>query len=187
MSSEILSQACTSTRGVLANVSPSQLDDPTPCASWKVRELIDHIVGAQIFFAVAAETGAAPTGGDRPDFAAGDFEAEFARNSTRAVAAFAADGAMDKTMKLPFGELPGSIFVWIAATDTFTHGWDLAKATGQSTDLDPGLAEQLLAAAQASILDAMRGAEPLPFGPVVDVPTDAPAADRLAAFLGRRP
>ena len=29
--------------------------------------------------------------------------------------------------------------------DTFQHGWDLAKATGQDTDLDPELAAGLLA------------------------------------------
>lgn len=187
MSTDILRQAFDSTQGVLANVSSRQLDDPTPCASWKVRDLVNHIVGGAAFFAETAETGFSPAGGDVPDFTAGDMNAAFAQGARRAVAAFGTEGAMDKTMTLPFGELPGSIFVWIAATDTFTHGWDLAKATGQSTDLDPKLAEQLLEAARASIPDAMRGPEPQPFGPVVDVPGSAPMADRLAGYLGRRP
>ena len=29
---------------VLAGVSAVQLDDPTPCSEWTVRELIDHVV-----------------------------------------------------------------------------------------------------------------------------------------------
>ena len=57
-------------------------------------------------------------------------------------------------MQLPFAELPGGVYVNIATTDTFTHGWDLAKATGQSTDLDPELATQLLAFAQGFVSDA---------------------------------
>ena len=90
-------------------------------------------------------------------------------------------------MKLPFGELPGSIFVLIAANDTFTHGWDLAKATGLSTDLDPALAGQLFKVAQV-IPDEMRGADgQAPFGPKVDVPDSASAADKLAGFMGRQP
>ena len=74
----------------------------------------------------------------------------FNAGSARAVKAFAADGAMERIMQLPFGDLPGSgLRATSRAVDTFTHGWDLAKATGQSTDLDPELAAQLLAIAQA--------------------------------------
>src|SRR5437016_3788978 len=59
---------------------------------------------------------------------------------SQAVAAFGAPGAQEKVITLPFGALPGSVFMGIATTDAFTHGWDLAKATGQSTDIDPELA-----------------------------------------------
>ena len=72
----------------------------------------------------------------------------------------------------------------LATTDTFAHGWDLAKATGQSTDLDPELAEGLLA--NAPIPDTFRGDEPMPFGPQQEAPPGATAADRLAAYLGRK-
>src|SRR5439155_1507553 len=87
----------------------------------------------QLRLAVTAETGISPEiGGDRPDLTAGDFKADFTSGAARAVEAFSAEGAMDKPMKLPYGELPGSVFMVIAATDTFTHGWDMATATGQS-------------------------------------------------------
>ena len=113
---------------------------------------------------------------------------EFNRGAARAVKAFEADGAMDKTLKLPFAELPGGVFINIASIDTFTHGWDLAKATGQSTDLDPGVAIQLLAFAEGFVPDALRGPDgQAPFGPEVEAPAGACPADRLAAFLGRQP
>jgi uncharacterized protein (TIGR03086 family) len=169
----------------LANVSADQMDLPTPCASWSVRDLVNHIVGGTTYFAVTAETGTASPVRDA-DHAAGDFKAQFDEGAQRAVEAFSAEGAMEKPMKLPFGELPGSAFVFIASTDTFTHGWDLAKATGQSTDLDAAIAVQLLDAAQL-IPDEFRGPDgQAPFGPEVDVPDSASAADKLAAFVGRR-
>jgi uncharacterized protein (TIGR03086 family) len=188
VSTDILEQAFASTAGVLATVSTGQLDQKTPCASWTVRDLVNHIVGGTTFFAVTAETGGEPAGGGATDFTTGDINATFDQGAKRAVAAFGAPGAMDKPMKLPFGEMPGSVFVWIAAIDTFTHGWDLAKATGQSTDLAPGLAAQLLEKATATFPDAMRGHDgKAPFGPKIDVSTAAPTADQLAGFLGRQP
>lgn len=74
----------------------------------------------------------------------------------------------------------------LATSDTFTHGWDLAKATGLSTDLDPELAEQLLEAAALLVPDQRRGDEPMAFGPKVEPPAGATPADRLAAFMGRQ-
>ncbi len=188
MSAEILQRAFASTASVLAKVSPDQMGQATPCASWTVHELVNHTVGGTIYFAAVAETGAVPSGAEAPDFAAGDYRATFRDGSARAVAAFAADGAMEKTMTLPFGELPGSVFVLIAAIDTYTHGWDLAKATGQSTDLDPELAAELLQVAKASLSDGMRGPDgAAPFGPAVAVSQPATAADELAGFMGRQP
>src|SRR4051812_8980256 len=151
MSTQPLEAAIASTRSVLAGVSKEQLDEATPCASWKVRELINHIVGGQAFF-VAGINGQPPTASDS-DYASGDFVGSFDQNAKECLAAFGADGAMERMCKLPFGTMPGSAFVGIAATDTFAHGWDLAKATGQSTDLDPQLATALLVGAKAFIQD----------------------------------
>jgi uncharacterized protein (TIGR03086 family) len=185
MSAEILRKAFASTAGVLANVSPDQMDQPTPCVSWTVRDLVNHIVGGTTYFAVTAETGTAPPP-STTDHAAGDFKTEFREGAERAVRAFSADGAMDMAMTLPFGELPGSVFVLIASTDTFTHGWDLATATGQPTDLDHAVAAQLYDAVQF-LPDDFRGPDgQKPFGPKVDAPDSASAADKLAGFMGRR-
>jgi uncharacterized protein (TIGR03086 family) len=99
---------------------------------------------------------------------------------------------MEKTAKAPFGEFPAPAFMGLATTDIFQHAWDLAKATGQSTDLAPELAEALLAGSRASIQDAFRGPDGgpnqdqgPPFGLEQQAPAGACAADQLAAFLGR--
>jgi uncharacterized protein (TIGR03086 family) len=186
--SQILRRACDSTGTILAALRPADLDRPTPCASWTVRDVVNHMLGGAGFFAELAEAGAVAGGDEDPDFTAGDFNGTFRSQASRLVAAFDAPGAMDKMMKMPFGELPGSVCVWIAAGDIFTHGWDLAKATGQPTDLEPELAAALLAQIMPLLPDAMRGPEgQAPFGPRVEVAESAPPADRLAAFEGRHP
>jgi uncharacterized protein (TIGR03086 family) len=185
---QVLRRACDSTGTVLAALRPADLDRPTPCASWTVRDVVNHILGGAGFFADLAETGTVADGDEDPDFTAGDFNGTFRSQAGRLVAAFNAPGAMDKMMKMPIGDLPGSVCVWIAAGDIFTHGWDLAKATGRPTDLEPELAAALLARIMPLLPDSMRGPEgQAPFGPRVEVSESAPPADRLAAFEGRHP
>lgn len=188
MSAELLARCFASTRGVLANVTPEQLEGAeTPCASWSVKELVDHIVNGTTWFATIAETGAPPGEDVFPAFTPDTLVDVFDAGSARAVKAFAADGAMERIMHLPFGDLPGAAFVFIACGDTFTHGWDLAKATGQSTDLDPLTAVELLEIARPMLPDAFRGEDgQAPFGPEQEVPAGATEADKVAAFMGRR-
>ncbi len=183
MSTAPLEHAITTTRQVLTGVTPDQLSQPTPCAKWTVSDLINHIVGAQDFFASGA-SGSAPSGDDA-DAASGDYLAAFDSGTQRCVAAFQADGVMEKMLTLPFGPMPGAAFAGLAATDTFTHGWDLAKATGQDTNLAPDLAAQLLEGAKQAIAPAFRSEDGAVFGPEQTAPDGASNADRLAAFLGR--
>jgi uncharacterized protein (TIGR03086 family) len=184
MTAEALERAIASTRGVLKRVSKEQLADDTPCAKWKVSDLVNHIVGGQYFFEAAVK-GESPAGAET-DFSATDFVSAFDEGARRSVAAFQADGVMEKMLTLPFGQMPGSAFAGLAAMDTFTHGWDLAKATGQSTDLDAELAEQLLSASKQAISSTSRSPEGEPFGPEQPPPAGANKADQLAAFLGRK-
>ena len=184
MSTEPLETAIASTRSVLVGVTKSQLSDTTPCTQWSVSQLINHIVGGQYFFASAVK--GENVDGEAPDFSAGDFVGAFDTSSKLCLEAFAGEGVMNKKITLPFGEMPGSAFVGLAATDTFTHGWDLAKATGQSTDLSPELAAKLLAGSQKAISPAFRNDEGNPFGPEKAAPAGASQADQLAAFLGRQ-
>jgi uncharacterized protein (TIGR03086 family) len=185
MDIETFSRAAKSTSSVLAGVEPSAMEDPTPCASWTVRELLNHVVGGLDFFAVIAETGRPPERTEG-DYTAGDFAGGYQDAAERFVRALSAPGAMERTYQLPIGEVPAKVVLGIASTDTFVHGWDLARATGQSSDLDPDLAVSLLANARRSVTDGFRGEDgKSAFGPELDPPPGASAADELAAFLGR--
>ena len=182
MSTQPLEMAVAAVKDVTANVDASQLTDPTPCASWDVAGLINHLVGGAGFFA-AGVAGTPPPA--EADHTAGDFVAAYDAASGTLVDAFSAEGALEKTYNLPFGEMPGFAFMGLATTDTFQHAWDLAKATGQSTDLNPALAGQLLENSKKAIQDSFRGPEGAPFGAEQQAPDGASAADQLAAFLGR--
>jgi uncharacterized protein (TIGR03086 family) len=189
MSAELLDHAIANAHAVLANVRTDQLDQPTPCASWDVRGLINHMVGSSDWFAATITTGVAPGGDFHNDVTSGDFVAAYDAAAAAALDAFRAPQATEKTVKLPFGEMPGAAFLMMAANDTFQHAWDLTHATGQSPDvLDQILAAQLLDFALAAIPDMLRGPDgQAPFGPTVQISETATPADRLAAFLGRTP
>ena len=187
MGAEILERANASTEKILQNVSRDQLDLASPCTSWLVRDVVNHIVGNNFWFQCIARDGVAP---DRPnnaapDETAGDYVARFGAGSAVAVAAFVP--AMESTLNLPWGPMPASVFIVMASADQFVHGWDLAKATGQSTALDQDLAEQFLEFYRAAIADAFRGPDTVaPFGPLVTTTSRDPVA-QLAAVAGRTP
>lgn len=181
---QALEQCISVARGVLENVTADQMQNATPCASWDVAGLINHMVGAQHFFA-AGMTGAGMPDGDQPNFAEGDWMASWDQASAQCLSEFNAEGAMEKTVTMPFGEFPAQGYMGLAMNDTFTHAWDLAKATGQDTNLAPELASAILAQARQSIQESFRGPEGAPFGAEAECPEGACAADQLAAFLGR--
>ncbi len=185
MSTTPLQQAIAATRGVLANVTADQLQNTSPCDSWDVAGVINHVVGAQHFF-VAGMKGQRPAGGDT-NWAEGDFVAAFDEAAAATVACFEEEGALQKMVVMPFGEMPGAAVMGLAMTDTFTHGWDIAKATGQSTDLAPELAAGILAQSRQMIQPGFRAEEDGagPFLAEQACADGASNADQLAAFLGR--
>lgn len=190
MSVELLQRASASTEKILANVTRDQLDSATPCASWTVRDVINHIAGNGYWFAGSASTGTAPDRPDNaaPDVTAGGYLGAFTDGSERAIEAFGAPGALEKTLHMPWGDMPASAFIVMASTDQFVHGWDLAEATGQDIALDPELAEQFLAFYRQIPVDAFRGPDPVaPFGEEVSVAPSTGAVTQLLALLGRKP
>lgn len=183
----VLERAYATTAGLVAHVGGGDLDRPTPCASWTVRGLLDHVMLNTVRFPAMVAAG---KDGDRTERAVPSWEADpvgsFRARQAAVLAAFAEPTACEGTVLAPFGLLPATRFLWIAASDTFVHGWDLAAALGRSTDLDPELAEALWSFCSSAITGAFRGADgAAPFGPEVPARPGATPADRLAALLGR--
>jgi len=92
---------------------------------------------------------------------------------------------LERTVHLPFGDFPGAFALGIHTVETVVHGWDLAKATGQPTEVDP----ELCAVAWQNckdIDDTFRGPD-RPFRPRVAAPLGGSKTEELVAWLGRQP
>jgi uncharacterized protein (TIGR03086 family) len=182
-------RAVTSTGDIVKAVPAGQLDAPTPCTEWDVRDLLNHVIGT-LWLAEGLLGDKAPryqmAPGSLPsvDLAGADPAAAYAEAAAAALAAAAGD-ALTRVHATPFGEMPGPVFAGFTTLDILVHGWDLAVATGQPGDMDGTLAAHALGfAGQTLATTESRGGR---IGPAVPVAADAPVTQRLVAFLGRRP
>jgi uncharacterized protein (TIGR03086 family) len=158
--------------GVLAAVKPDQLSLRSPCDEWDAQ----GVIGGNQWVRELAGLDAV----DLPD----DLGAAHAASAAGAQAVFAAPDGLTRMFELPFGTLPGTAFIGLRTSDVFAHAWDLAKTTGQSTDLDEELAQHSLEFSRAVMAPQFRGPG-RPFGEEAQCPDGRPRADHLAAFLGR--
>jgi uncharacterized protein (TIGR03086 family) len=180
-----LSRAFDQTGAVVAAVTPDQYDLPTPCAAWDVRRLLRHIMGGMAQFENQAKGGPLQDAWDID--LDDDLAAQFADRAVAILDAWQQPGALERTVALRFGELPGHAAIEIQVLEQVSHGWDLAKATGNLDLLADDLAVHSLSVAEIAIPDALRGEEGAPFGPRIEPEHDAPPYQRLACFLGRQP
>jgi len=186
---EIFSRAVAQTESIIAAVRPDQVNLPTPCTDWNVRTLVSHMAGAVTRIALIGEGRADAL--SIPPFAAldgqpaGEWAATFRAAGARAAAAWADDVKLDALYAVPWGKVPGRIAVAGYVREVLAHGWDLASATGQETELDPDLGAYGLEISRRSLPEA--GREDIPFGFVVPAPAGAGVYAQMAAWLGRTP
>lgn len=104
------------------------------------------------------------------------------------LAACQREGALNGAAPFPFGEVPAAWRVAQQIADLVVHGWNIARATGQPTALDPELEQVALAWACQNLRPQFRGeGSGHAFGPEAPLSDDAPLHDRHAAFFGRSP
>jgi uncharacterized protein (TIGR03086 family) len=180
-------RAMAQTEAIVAAVRPDQLTLPTPCSEYDVRALLSHIVGGLNRIATVGEGGDGLAVVPRVDGVPDDgWPAVYAAARARTTAAWADDAMLDALVEVPWGKVPGRIALSGYVQEILTHGWDLARATGQPAELDPELASWVLAVAQRILPPEPRGGE-IPFGPVLPAPAGAGPYAQLAAWLGRQP
>ncbi len=134
-------RALEATRKVVAGIKPDQWNATTPCAEWDVRELATHVIAGNLWAAELANGATIADVGDRldGDVLGTDPLGAYDRSAAVAAAVFEREGAMSAPCAVSYGPVPGSMYCGHRFIDVFVHGWDLAKATGQSTELDPVL------------------------------------------------
>ncbi len=177
-----LEEASGVVEGIIANITPEQMDLPTVNDEWDVRELINHLVRGNVWMGQNLETGGAPRPledmiGDRSPAQA------FSESAQAMIKAFSAPGALGKMVTMPFGEMPGAGLAMFRTGDLVGHAWDLAVATGQDRNIAPRMCEAVLEMSRQRLegMDRARS----PFKEIVEVSAEACPADRLAGFLGK--
>ena len=164
--------------GVVGGIRAEQLDNPTPCARFTVRGVLEHMIGGATNFAGAfrgVESGEADTT---------DVLASFGPALAGLAEAMHSPGALDRTIDAPFGETPGESFARFVVLDGLIHGWDLATATGQPYEPSDALVADVQAYADQA-LEPLRDGDT--FAAAVEPRESATPIERFAAFTGRRP
>jgi uncharacterized protein (TIGR03086 family) len=176
---ETIRGAAVNTQRIIEGIRPDQMGNATPCTDLDVRGVLEHMLGG------GAMLGAIFTGTPGAPLELGDQPASAVKQmSEQLLVALEAPGLMEKEFDFGGTAMPGARLAGIVLMEMVVHGWDLAKATDQDHGIPDPLAEGMLAQAQ-HLPDSYRGETGAPFRPAMPIADDAPAADRLAAFLGR--
>ncbi|MCC7105611.1 MAG: TIGR03086 family protein [Chloroflexi bacterium] len=171
---------------VVAALTQSDLDKPTPCTDWDVRGLLGHMIDVCTRFSSAASGQPPPTPSQDGMRTAEQLAAAYLAASSAALSAFRTPGALERTLTLRIGEIPASQGVKLVTADQLIHTWDLSIAIGRSCALDAELAALSLELMRQILKPGFRGPGK-GFAEEVPCPPDAPVQDRLLAFSGRQP
>ena len=181
---ELHDRALQATGRLVAAIKDDQWGRPTPCDDWDVRYLTNHVVSGNWWVEELASGKTIEEVGDRldGDVLGADPSRAYDDSARAAAAAFRAPGAMERPMAVSYGPVSGEVYAGHRLIDVLIHGWDLAKATGQSTALDPELVAACWQVVEPQ-KDLLAGSGA--FGSTVTVPDGADLQTRLLAVLGR--
>jgi uncharacterized protein (TIGR03086 family) len=173
------------TRDQLLRITSDRLRDPTPCARWSLRDLLEHMDDALDAFLEAA--GGAMELRPRPvEPTAADL---CTRLQVKACALTdvwrAADRDGRQVVDVAGHRVPAVLMVNTAALEIAVHGWDVARTLDRDPARIPAdLARHLRPVALAVVSPDDRGSR---FAPPVPTTPDPPADHALLAHLGRVP
>lgn len=169
----------------IRQIGDHQWQAPTPDEDWSVRDLVNHLVGEDLWAPPLLAGSTIAEVGDRfeGDVLGAEPKAAWTAASAAAVQAVEADGAMDRIVHLSFGDFPGSQYTLQLFADHLIHAWDLARAIGADERLDGELVESCASWFDAAE-DAYRNAGAIAARTLVS--GDADAQTVLLARFGRR-
>ncbi|MFF2084998.1 TIGR03086 family metal-binding protein [Nocardia sp. NPDC058176] len=179
--------AARSLAAVVGEITEDQFTDPTPCAGLTVRDLLAHVVGLSEAFRQAAtkeavgRSASPPSGADSP--LPDDWQTRIPAQLDALTAAWRAPEAWEGDTEAGGVVMPAVVMATVALDELAIHGWDLAVATGQQLAVSP----DDLAILTEFLRETDPEGTPGLFGPIVAVPADAPALDRLLGLTGRDP
>lgn len=191
-------RAVRTTTDVLGAVRTEQLDDPTPCDAFDVRQLLGHLVGV-LHRVARLGRGEDPFAGGDVEAPGDDWSGAWAAAAHEVQAAWTDPSVLARPMALPWQQGTGGEILAGFLSELTVHTWDLATATVQEPVWDDDVVRAALATsvglpAEGRLelferISREMGFDEvaIPFADAVAVPDDASAIDRLVAWNGRRP
>jgi len=176
---------------LVARVGDDELGKATPCPSYTLGDLIEHVGGLALAFTAAANKNGGRYADMQPSGDASrlgeDWRVRIPRDLATLAEAWRDPAAWAGTTRIAGSDGPAEIIGLSAADELVVHGWDVARATGQPYTSE----RELLAAAEGFLAmfaspDAPAGPD-VPFGPSRRVPAGSPELDRVVALAGRDP
>ena len=162
-----------------------QLDNPTPCARFTVRDLLGHFIGNLDIVADGLRGAPMPDAlPPRPEILGDDPAAVYDKVTADLLAAAREPGALDRVLHVPFGDVPAPVLLQFIAFDLMMHSWDLATATGQQYSAPDDLVAAADTFARQAIAPEWRDGDT--FAVEIEPPASATPLERLVAFSGRQ-
>ncbi|MFI9723258.1 TIGR03086 family metal-binding protein [Streptomyces sp. NPDC052396] len=167
-------------------IRPEQWEAETPCAEWTVRDLVNHLTVEQLWVPPLLEGSSI---GELDDSLRGDHlgkhpAAAWGKAAGAAHAAFAASGALGRTVQLSYGPTGAEAYCSQMTADAIVHSWDLSRAIGAEERPPKALTDFAVLEFGPYAGDLSESGV---FGEPVPAPPDADAWEDLLARLGREP
>lgn len=157
-------------------------DRPTPCAEWTVRDLVDHVAEEASWARSVLAPSSALGAGVGADSTSEDPIARWYEARRGLVPSLATADVLDRTIELETGTVRARDVLPELTVDHLVHAWDLARATGGDTHLDPELVTECAAWFDEHEEQWREAGE---IGPALNLPDDAGPQQVLLARFGR--
>jgi len=183
-----LSDAAGAMAAIIRNITPDQLANPTPCAEYDVRALVNHLLfwGPSLAAAGRKELVPPPAAEESAvDLTAGDWRGDLLAVLDTVISSWEPGTAWEGMTRMGTPhEMPAALIGDMITGEFVVHGWDLAVATSQRLDLAADLLTYVHGAVGAGV---EQGREMGLYGPEVAVPAEASTLDRILGLTGRDP
>lgn len=173
---------------LVATTTDDELTRPTPCASYTVGDLLDHVGMLAVAFAAAARkesaegTAQSPPPGDVANLGP-DWRDRVRTDLLALGKAWREPSAWTGMTSAGGVDLPGEVCGLVALNELVLHGWDLARGTGQPFEASAEEVEACLGFV-SQLSDSDRGDA---FAAPVEIPDGAPRLHLLLGLSGRDP
>jgi uncharacterized protein (TIGR03086 family) len=180
---QLLERALEQAEKVIDQLQGTEMDKPTPCSEWNMRQLLNHIynelawVPELLAGKTIAQVGTALDG----DLVGDDLHKTW-HGYVAAVRTAVSNAAPHTAVHLSYGTVPAEQYLHELATDITVHTWDVATAAGIAYHIPEPLAEAVYDHIKNNIGEWRRAGLVAAAKPVAATAT---AEERLVALFGR--